>query len=90
MTNKKLLRINKSRIKRGEEPLERHKKYIYRRFSYIGKRNYISYALRAASIMKEPSIKQQIKPHWLKIKKNIRKYDVINKEYHLAESIISK
>ncbi len=40
--------------------------------------------------MKEPSIKQQIKPHWLKIKKNIRKYDVINKEYHLAESIISK
>lgn len=90
MTNKKLLRINKSRIKRGEEPLERHKKYIYRLFSYIGKRNYISYALRAASIMKEPSIKQQIKPHWLKIKKNIRKYDVINKEYHLAESIISK
>lgn len=33
--------------------------------------------------MKEPSIKQQIKPHWPKIQKNIRKYDEINKEYYL-------
>lgn len=83
MTNKKLLKINRSRIKRGKEPLERHKKHIYRRFSYIGKRNYISYALRAASIMNEPAIKQQIRLHWPKIQRNIRKHDELNKEYYL-------
>jgi len=86
MNNKHLLRINKSRIQRGLEPLARHKKHIYRRFSFIGKRNYISYALRAASIMNEPAIKQQIKPHWSKIQMHIKKYDESNKEYYLFES----
>lgn len=90
MTNKKLLKINNSRIKRGEEPLERHKKHIYRRFSFIGKRNYISYALRAASIMNEPAIKRQIKPHWSKIQMHIRKHNELNKEYHLLESTPKK
>ncbi|NNH34342.1 hypothetical protein HLH12_01920 [Acinetobacter sp. NIPH 2377] len=83
MNNKHLLRINKSRIQRGLEPLERHKKYIYRRFSFIGKRNYISYALRAAQIMDEPAIKQQIKPHWKRIHHHINKYDQSNNEYYL-------
>jgi hypothetical protein len=82
MTNKKLLKINRARIKRGEEPLERHKKHIYRRFSFVGSRNYISYALRAASIMNEPAIKTQIKPHWTKIQKHIQKYDELNNEYY--------
>lgn len=83
MNNKHLLRINKSRIQRGQEPLERHKKHIYRRFSFIGKRNYISYALRAAKIMNEPSIKQQIKPHWKRIHHHINKHDEFNNEYYL-------
>lgn len=90
MNNKNLLRINKSRIQRGQEPLERHKKHIYRRFSFIGKRNYISYAIRAASIMNEPAIKQQIKPHWSKIQMHIKKHDEFNKEYYLSESINPK
>ena len=90
MNNKHLLRINKSRIQRGQEPLERHKKHIYRRFSFIGKRNYISYAIRAASIMNEPAIKQQIKPHWSKIQMHIKKHDEFNKEYYLSESINPK
>ena len=83
MHNKHLLRINKSRIQRGQEPLERHKKHIYRRFSFIGKRNYISYALKAAKIMDEPAIRQQIKPHWKRVHHHINKYDELSKDFYL-------
>lgn len=82
MTNKYLVKINIARMKRGEPPLERHKKHIYRRFSFIGSRNYISYALRAASIMNEPAIKAQIKPHWAKIQRHIEKHDELNKDFY--------
>lgn len=82
MNNKHLLRINKSRIIRGEPPLERHKRHIYRRFSFIGSRNYISYALRASLIMNEPAIKKQIKPHWIKIKNQLNKHDKHNADYY--------
>lgn len=85
MSNKKLLRINSSRIRRGEEPLEIHKKHIYRRFSFIGKRNYISYALRAALIMSEPAIKKQIKPHWTRIQSKLEKFDLQNKETYMMQ-----
>lgn len=82
MSNKHLLKINISRIKRGSTPLKIHKKHIYRRFSFIGSRNYISYALRAAHIMNEPAIKKQIRPHWGKIQQHLTKYDVNNMEYY--------
>ena len=81
MSNKHFLRINNARINRGELPLARHKKHIYRRFSFIGSRNYISYALRASRIMKEPAIKKQIKPHWKKIQLHIAKHEINNSVY---------
>jgi hypothetical protein len=43
------------------------KREIYIRYSYIGHRNFISYALRAAKIMNEPGIKRQVKAHWRKL-----------------------
>lgn len=82
MTNKRFVKINNARINRGELPIEIHKKHIYRRFSFIGSRNYISYALRAAHIMNEPAIKKQIKPHWAKIQKHLNKHDKNNSIYH--------
>lgn len=85
MTNKHLVKINTARIQRNEPLLERHKKHIYRRFSFIGSRNYISYALRAASIMNEPAIKAQIKPHWAKIQRHIEKHNELNKDFYLIE-----
>lgn len=82
MTNRHLLRINISRIKRGLEPLKRHNKHIYRRFSFIGRRNYISYALKASKIMHEPAIKEQIKPHWSKITKKLYEKEIANQEHY--------
>ena len=83
MTNKHLVKINTARIHRNEPLLERHKKHIYRRFSFIGSRNYISYALRAARIMNEPAIRNQIKPHWKKVHYHINKHDESNKDFYL-------
>lgn len=83
MTNKRLVKINTARIQRNEPLLERHKKHIYGRFSFIGSRNYISYALRAARIMNEPAIRNQIKPHWNKIHHHINKYDELNEDFYL-------
>lgn len=71
-------RINNSRAKRKQDNLKLNKKSIYRRFSYIGKRNYISYALRASMIMEEPAIKKQIKPHWRRLKKHLDFFESTN------------
>lgn len=75
MSYKKLLRINSSRKRRSLEILQFNKKHIYRRFSYIGRRNYISYALRASNIMQDPAIKNQIKPHWKRLQKILSHYE---------------
>lgn len=83
MTNKKFLKINESRIKRDDLPLQLNKKHIYRRFSYIGKRNYISYALKAAKIMNEPSINKQIKSHWKRLQAKIKLHEEFNNEYFI-------
>lgn len=88
MTNKHLVRINTSRIKRGLEPLKRHNKHIYRRFSFIGKRNYISYALKASRTMHEPAIKEQIKSHWSKLKNKLHDKELQNHEHY--EYVIEK
>jgi ATP-dependent DNA helicase RecG len=63
--------------------LQLNKKHIYRRFSYIGKRNYISYALKAAKIMNEPSINKQIKSHWKRLQAKIKLHEEFNNEYFI-------
>lgn len=45
---------------------------IYLAYSYIGSRNFISYALRAAKIMKDDGIKKQVKRHWKKLQALIK------------------
>lgn len=89
MSNNHFLKINKARINRGELPLERNKKHIYRRFSFIGSRNFITYAIRAARIMNEPAIKKQVKPHWSKIQQHLAKHEKNNFIYQYSEWSIS-
>jgi RNA-directed DNA polymerase len=43
------------------------------RYSYVGRHNFVSYALRAARKMDEESLKSQIKPHWKKLNAEIQK-----------------
>lgn len=62
----KALRFKASR--RAKEWKSLRKREIYVRYSYIGRRNFISYALRAAEIMNDSGIKKQVKAHWRKLK----------------------
>lgn len=75
MSNKKLIRINYARYHRGEAPLTLNTKQIFKKFSYLGKRNYLSYALRASFIMQENAIKKQVFPHWKRIQSKLNTYE---------------
>lgn len=64
----------------AETPTPLKKKLLYRRYSYLGmklgktkdeRRNFLSYAYRAAQIMGDPGIKKQVKNHWQKLKAEI-------------------
>jgi RNA-directed DNA polymerase len=64
----------------AETPTPLKKKLLYRRYSYLGmklgktkdeRRNFLSYAYRAAEIMGDPGIKKQVKNHWQKLKAEI-------------------
>lgn len=47
------------------------KRELYERYSHLGKRNFISYAYRAAEIMEAPEIRKQVRKHWLNLNKLI-------------------
>lgn len=51
------------------QPLKRRK--LNRLYSYIGRHNFISCALRAAQRMNERAIRRQIKPHWKKLEDEV-------------------
>ena len=43
------------------------KRELYERYSHLGKRNFISYAYRAAEIMDATEIRKQVRKHWLNL-----------------------
>lgn len=67
-------RKNKIRAKNGElEQTILYKRKLHRLYSYRGKRNFLSYGYRAATIMNSKSIKKQLKPLWARLKDEIDK-----------------
>lgn len=58
---------NRSRIQRGESPKQLYRQEIYKRYSHLGKRNFIRYGLRAADVMNSNAIKKQLKPLWARL-----------------------
>jgi hypothetical protein len=61
----KALRFHSSRAAGEPKPLRRRRLYVL--YSYIGRRNFLTYAFRAAKIMNDPGIKKQVKAHWRKL-----------------------
>ncbi len=53
------------------------KKKIYKRYSYLGKQNFLSYGYRAASIFQSTAIRKQLKPLWGRLKKEIDKAPIV-------------
>ncbi|REG60075.1 reverse transcriptase (RNA-dependent DNA polymerase) [Paraburkholderia sp. BL6669N2] len=62
---------NDLRVGRGEAPTSLHKRKLYKRYSYLGRRNFVSYALRAAGILEAKEIKRQVKPLWKRLRKQM-------------------
>lgn len=64
-------KLNLIRAKRGEAPQKIYRKKLYEKFSYLGKRNFVSYGYRAAKIMDSDAIRKQLKPLWPRLQKEI-------------------
>ncbi|VVE58303.1 hypothetical protein PIN31009_05275 [Pandoraea iniqua] len=62
---------NELRTARGETPVPLKKRKLYKRYSYLGRRNFVSYALRAAKILDTRAIKRQVKPLWRRLKQQM-------------------
>lgn len=62
---------NKLKIKRGENPKKLFKRKIYKRYSHLGRRNFIRYGLRSSEIMNSKAIRKQLKPLWDRLLKEI-------------------
>ncbi|WP_258379788.1 antiviral reverse transcriptase Drt2 [Pseudomonas protegens] len=69
VSKKAMDRCNELRAGRGELPRELFLRTIYRGYSYLGRRNFISYGFKAAHVMNSQSIRKQLRPHWKKLKK---------------------
>nr|WP_085639358.1 MULTISPECIES: antiviral reverse transcriptase Drt2 [unclassified Pseudomonas] len=69
VSKKAMDRCNELRAGRGEPPRELFLRTIYKGYSYLGRRNFISYGFRAASIMDSKSIRKQLRSHWRKLNK---------------------
>lgn len=63
---------NEKRVKRGLLPTPLYKKKLYSKHSYLGRRNFITYAHRAAEVMGSNSIRKQIKPLWKRLQAEIK------------------
>jgi RNA-directed DNA polymerase len=62
---------NNLRVSRGEKPTALYKGKLYKRYSYLGRRNFVSYALRAAGILEAQEIRRQVKPLWKRLRKQM-------------------
>src|SRR5690606_15331314 len=71
LSEKCMDKVNAKRTSRGQLPRSMFLKKLYKRYSYLGRRNFISYGYRAARIMNAPSIKKQLKPHWNRLRERI-------------------
>lgn len=72
------IKRNNARVKKGLPTAPLYKQKLYARYSHLGpkkgeKRNFVFYGLRSAKIMNSPAIKKQLKPLWLRLKKEIEK-----------------
>jgi len=71
LARKTMDKFNALRIERGQLPRAMYLKKLYSRYSYLGRRNFVSYGYRAASVMDSNSIRKQLKSHWKRLQNRI-------------------
>ncbi|AVX27042.1 hypothetical protein DA456_26945 [Pseudomonas syringae pv. atrofaciens] len=65
-------RINALRRTRGEADKGLFLRAIYKGYTHLGRRNFITYGYRAAKIMGSKTIRQQLRAHWRKVQQEIK------------------
>lgn len=48
-------------------------KKIFKKYTYLGRKTYLSYVFRSSALLRDSAIKLQMKPHWKKVKAEIKK-----------------
>ena len=64
---------NKQRRIKGLPEQVLYKQKLYSSYSYLGKRNFITYGLRAAKIMESDTIRKQLRPWWGRLQEKMSK-----------------
>ncbi|MCQ9423034.1 reverse transcriptase/maturase family protein [Pseudomonas sp. LJDD11] len=64
-------RINGLRRSRGEADKGLFLRALYKGYTHLGRRNFITYGYRAAKIMDSKTIRQQLRAHWRKLQQEI-------------------
>lgn len=62
-----LSKRNRSRLRLNRTPKPLYLKKLVKRYSYIGRRNFVSYGYRSSRIMSSNSIRRQLKPLWIRL-----------------------
>lgn len=60
-------KANRARARQGLPAKKLYRRKIYSRYSYLGKRNFVTYGHRAAEKMGSMAIKKQLKPLWKRL-----------------------
>lgn len=62
LAKKTMMKYNSIRYEKGLPERELFKRKLYSRYTHLGKRNFITYGIRAANKMESESIRRQLKP----------------------------
>lgn len=62
---------NRARVARGELPQTIFKKTLYKRYSHLGRRNFLTYGYRAAEKMRSDAIRKQLGRLWKRLQGEI-------------------
>jgi hypothetical protein len=65
------LKRDKLRLEKGLPPTDFYKKKLYKKYGYVGRRNFVRYGYRAANIMESNAIKKQLRPLWKRLNERI-------------------
>lgn len=77
LAQKCMEKVNDLRVARGDLPRALYLKKLYKRYSHLGRRNFLSYGYRASLIMGSSSIKKQLKPNWQRLQAKISDTSVV-------------
>lgn len=73
LAKKTRAKYNRIEERKGLAKSPLFKKKLYGRYSHLGRRNFVVYALRASKKMESPEIRRQLKPLWGRLKAQIDK-----------------